>query len=173
MVAEDAPPGADCTVAWGAPEPLGAVALAGGAVVCELGYSSALSGGALDGALSDPAGAALEEGGASADHGEALGPGTSTCTFGGAPFGCGITMIGPTRTGPTCTGPTVTGAGSPSVVPAGLVVGVAPGAGVVEAWAEREGSGTSTREVLAGGKASGWDEVIGGEACFEGAVPFV
>lgn len=112
-----------------------------------------------DGAAGEPGAVLLEVDGLPVEEGVALGPGTSTWTFGGAPSGCGITMIGPTRTGPTCTGPTVIGAGSPSVVSGGVEEVVS---GAVELGDEFAGGGTSEGEVSAGGATSGREAVADG-----------
>lgn len=123
-------------------------------------YSSAVENELEDGSLAESAVALLEIAGLPVDEGSALGPGTSTWTFGGAPSGWGITMIGPTRTGPTCTGPTVIGAGSPSGAP-GDVEEVARGA-VVEFGDAFAGGGASACEVSAGGATSGREAVAEG-----------
>ena len=103
-----------------------AVGLATGGVD-EVGYSLSVEGEMDDdGAPVAAGGAPLDVEGGLVDERVALGPGTSTWTFGGAPSGCGITTIGP-----TCTGPTVTGAGSWSAA-AGEVEGVPAGDAVVE-----------------------------------------
>lgn len=116
-----------------------------------------------DGAAVEPGAVLLEVNGLPVEEGMALGPGTSTWTFGGAPSGCGITTIGPTRTGPTCTGPTVIGAGSPSVVAGGVEEVVS---GAVELRDERgdefAGGGASKGEVPGGGATSGREAVADG-----------
>ena len=139
-------------------------------MLADVGYSSAVADGSPDGPVADPVGAALEAGGASAEDGEVLGPGTSTCTFGGAPFGCGITMIGPTRTGPTCTGPTVTGAGRASAE--GLANGEVAAGSVLDSGREVCGcvegdlgaAGALVPAVAAGGGLIGTSEVPDGRA---------
>lgn len=144
--AGDVRAGAAGLVPAGVPVPFGVAELATGGAA-EVEYSLAVEEELDDGAVAESGTALLDVDGLPVDEGLALGPGTSTWTFGGAPSGCGITTIGP-----TCTGPTVIGAGSPSV-DWGEAEGLAGGA-VVPLGVEFAGGGAPEGEVSTEGATS-------------------